>query len=147
MTTVEQVKSKVQRFLTDELGRIEIDRDGDFVVHHESSVVFVRVAARNDKPDADIVIRAFANMVSDVNMTPEVYKWVATEGQDFILGSCAALVDDDGRSGIIQFRDAIVGNDLDPNELFSLVFSVLFTSNSLDDEIVKMFGGKLFLDT
>jgi hypothetical protein len=56
-------------------------------------------------------------------------------------------VDDDGRTGIIQFRDAIVGNDLDPNELFSLVFSVLFTSNNLDDELVKMFGGKLFLDT
>jgi hypothetical protein len=38
MSMIDEIRKKVQRILTDELGRVEIDRDGDYVLHHESAV-------------------------------------------------------------------------------------------------------------
>lgn len=144
MAKVDEVKKKVQRILADELGSVEIDRDGDFVLKHESAVAFVRCRPRNDKPDADIVVRAFCPLVTNVPLTPELFKWVAVDGQSFQFGSCRVLLDDDGKTGRVDFGDTIVGNDLDPNELLNLVFSVVFTSNELDNELRDKFGGTLF---
>jgi hypothetical protein len=96
MSMIEEVRKKVQRILTDDLGRVEIDRDGDFVLHHESAVVFVSLREMSDKPDANIVINAFCPMVINVPLTPEVYKWVATEGQHYFFGHCQIFENENG---------------------------------------------------
>jgi hypothetical protein len=145
MSVIEEVRKKVQRILTDEMGRVEIDRDGDFVLYHESAVVYISLNQMNDKPDSDVVVQSFCNMVVNVRLTPEVFKWVAIEGQQFFFGHCAVVENsDDPTTGRILFRHSIVGNDLDPNELKNLVYVTMFTSNNLDDELKTKFGGKLF---
>jgi hypothetical protein len=145
MSMIEEVRKKVQRILTDDLGRVEIDRDGDFVLHHESAVVFVSLREMSDKPDANIVINAFCPMVINVPLTPEVYKWVATEGQHYFFGHCQIFENDDNEKlGRILFGYSIVGNDLDPNELQNLIFLTMSTGNKLDDMLKDKFGGKLF---
>ena len=148
MTMIEEVRKKVQRILTDEFGRVEIDRDGDYVLHHESAVVFVSLREMGDKPDSNIVVRAFSPLVVDVPLTPDVYKWVATEGQQFFFGHCQLLEDDDNpKLGRILFGYSIVGNDLDPNELLNLIFVAMVTGNQLDDMLKDKFGGKLFSES
>jgi hypothetical protein len=144
MATVDDVKKKVQRILADELGSVEIDRDGDFVVKHESAVTFIQCRPRNNKPDADIVVRAFCPLVTDVPLTPALYEWVAVDGQEYFFGGCRVLRDDNGKTGRVDFGDSIVGGDLDPNELLNLVYSVVFTANALDNELRDKFGGTLF---
>lgn len=145
MSMIEDVRKKVQRILTDEMGRVEIDRDGDFVLHHESAVVFVSLEAMNDNPDANIVIEAFCPMVLNVPLTSDVYKWVAIEGQQFFFGHCKLFINNDNdKLGRILFGYSIVGNDLDPNELKNLVFATMVVANELDDMLKKKFGGKLF---
>jgi hypothetical protein len=145
MNNIEEVRRKVQRILTDELGRVEIDRDGDFVLHNESAVAFISLEMMNDRPDADIVIRSFCPLLVDVKLTPDVYRWVATEGQQYFFGHCQVIEnEDDPKRGRILFRHSIVGNDLDPNELKNLLYVTMFTSNDLDDKLKAMFGGKLF---
>lgn len=148
MSMIEDVRKKVQRILTDELGRVEIDRDGDYVLHHESAVVFVSLREMGDKPDSNVVVRAFSPLVVDVPLTADVYKWVATEGQQFFFGHCQLLEDDDNpKLGRILFGYSIVGNDLDPNELLNLVFVAMVTGNQLDNMLKDKFGGQLFSDT
>lgn len=147
MTKLDEVRGKVQRILTDELNRVEIDRDGDFVVHHESVVAFVHIYPFNEeKADTDIMIRCWAPLVVDVPLTNEVYRWVATEGQSFHNGGCWLAENDDKKTGRIMFRIVIIGNDLDPNELKSAVYRTMFTSNDLDDKLKTMFGGRLFTE-
>ena len=141
------VKGKVQRILADELGSVEIDRDGDFIVKHESAIVFVSVAAFNDKEDSDIVVRCFAPMVTGVPLTPEVFRWVAVEGQRFTFGSCYIRPEENSANGWIYFRYSIVGNDLDSNELLSAVYRTAFTANDFDDKLKEQFGGKLFTES
>ena len=148
MNDIEEVRRKVQRILTDELGRVEIDRDGDFVLHNESAMAFISLRAMNDSPDADIVIRSFCPMLVNVKLTPDVYKWVATEGQQFFFGHCEVIEnDDDPTHGRILFRHSIVGNDLDPGELKNLLYVTMITSNNLDDKLKAMFGGMLFTES
>ena len=148
MSMIEDVRKKVQRILTDDLGRVEIDRDGDFVLHHESAVVFVSLRVMNDNPDANVVISAFCPLVINVPLTPDVYKWIATEGQQFFFGHCQLFVNDDNEKlGRIHFGYSIVGNDLDPNELQNLVYVAMITGNQLDDMLKDKFGGQLFSNT
>jgi hypothetical protein len=145
MSIIEDVRKKVQRIITDTMGRVEIDRDGDFVLHHESAVVFIRLRPMNDKPDANIVINAFSPMVVNVPITPDVYKWVATEGQYYHFGHCKMFLNDDNEKlGRILFGHSIVGNDLDPNELQNLIYSTMVVANELDNMLKDKFGGKLF---
>lgn len=146
MITVDEVRNKVQRILTEELGRVEIDRDGDFVVYHESTVTFIKVYAFNETDDADIIVRCECPMLVDVPLTPELYKWVATLGQAFQIGSCWLNPNDDEKSGWLYFRYAIVGNDLDPNELLGALYRTVFTADDLDDMLKREFGGKLFTE-
>jgi hypothetical protein len=148
MNMTDTVKGKVQRILADELGSVEIDRDGDFIVKHESTMVFVSVFAFNDDDeDSDIVVRCLAPMVTGVPLTPEVFKWVAVDGQRFHFGSCFITPEEDPANGWIYFKYAIVGNDLDSNELLSAVYRTAFTANDFDDKLKEQFGGKLFTES
>lgn len=146
MSLVDTVKGKVQRMLAEELGSVKIDRDGDFIITHESAVVFVSVFAFNDDEDSDIVIRCTSPMIKDAPLTSELTKWVAIEGQRFSFGGCNLNPNEDGTTAWIYFRYSIVGNDLDQNELLSAVYRTVFTSNNLDDELKAKFGGELFTE-
>lgn len=144
MTMTDSVKGKVQRILADALGSVEINREGAFVVRHESTVTFVEVFPINETEDADIVVRVVCPMVTAVNMTADVMRWVAIEGQQFHFGSCYVNPDTDSSTGWIYFRYSIVGNDLDPNELIGALYRTVNTANDLDDILKDKFGGKLF---
>ena len=148
MSTLDSVKMKVQRILTDGLGKVEVDRDGDYIVRYESAVTFVSVyLQQEDDPDSDVVIRCYSLMVVEVPVTPAVFKWVATEGQDFAFGGSYMVMRDDEKECFIGFRYTIVGNDLDPHELVSAVIRVTTTANRLDDELKAKFGGRLFSES
>jgi hypothetical protein len=148
MSMIDEIRKKVQRILTDELGRVEIDRDGDYVLHHESAVVFVSLQERGEEANVDVIIRAFCPLVVNVPITTEVFKWVATEGQSFFFGSCVLFLEDENEKfGRINFGYSIVGNDLDPNELQNLIYSVMFTGNTLAEVLKGKFGGLLFSET
>jgi len=138
MALIDDVKNKVQRILVDDLGKVEIDRDGDFVVRYESAVTFIQVNSRELREnETQIVVRAFCPLIENVKVTPALYEWVATAGQDFLFGGCQVLLDDDGKTCRVDFGDTILANDLDPNELLNLVFCVVFTSNELDNMLQK----------
>lgn len=140
--TVEQVKEKVQRILVEALGSVSIDKDGDFFVRHESTVVYVRVSELRD--DATIV-KSWAILLNDVPLTPEVYRWVATEGQEYFFGH-ARLVETEEGKGRIQFEHILLGDYLDPDELEWAVIALGNTADQLDDELKAKFGGSRFIE-
>ena len=140
--TVEQVKEKVQRILVEALGSVSIDKDGDFFVRHDSTVVYVRVSELRD--DATIV-KSWAILLNDVPLTPEVYRWVATEGQEYFFGH-ARLVETEEGKGRIQFEHILLGDFLDPDELEWAVIALGNTTDQLDDELKAKFGGSRFIE-
>jgi hypothetical protein len=55
-------------------------------------------------------------------------------------------LNDDGRTGILGFEHAILGDHLDAPELHQAVAAVGFTADRLDDELQARFGGKRLAD-
>jgi hypothetical protein len=141
MATVDQVKNKIQRMLTNRFGTVKIDKDGDFVVVFESAVVFVRVSQWTD---TQTIVTIQCPLVVDVKISPELTFWIASEGQKFIFGSCRLNPDENQKSGWIYFEHNLLGDDLDEPELMEALDAVVLTSNKLDNELVGKFGGKLF---
>lgn len=142
MTAVDQTRNKVQRILTSKLGRVEVDRDGDFVVRHESAVAFVSV--REGFGDGTLVdVRC--PMVKGVKITNELCRWVATEGQDFKIGGTYLMEESDNdKQCWIFFHYSLTADDLDESELMNAVFAIVFTAQELDNELQDKFGGELF---
>jgi hypothetical protein len=140
--TATQVREKAQRILTDALGTVQVDGDGDFVIQEESAVTFVRVA---DWDDENTVVRVWSIMAVDVPLSDELFRWAATEGQDFLFGSCSVIEGDDG-TGEVHFTHHLLGDFLDPDELILATAAVAATANGLDDLVKARFGGRLFTD-
>ena len=130
MAKVDDVKAKIQRMLTNRFGSVRIDKDGDFIVKNESAVVFVGVRLWRDE---DVIVSFRCPLIRDVEITDALCRWVAIEGQNYILGSCRINPDADGKTGWVYFRTSILGNDLDESELFESLDAVALTSNSLDE--------------
>jgi len=135
---VRAVREKVQRYLTDFLGTIQIDRDGDFTFRHGSARVFVSVAEFG--PDKTVV-RITAPTNSEVTPTPDFYHYVATENK-YVFGSMVA-VESQGKAGVL-FKHSLLGDTLDPDELLLAVGLVAGTADEIDNEIKSRFGGRVF---
>lgn len=143
MSLAEQVTVKVQRMLANRFGSVRVDKDGDFVVTWESAVVFVR-AREWGNDQAVVSIRC--PLVMDVPMTEALCRWVAVEGQHFVLGRTRLNPSQDGNTAWIYFENTILADDLDESELMESLDAVVITSNKLDNELQTKFGGTLFGD-
>ena len=142
MPTIEETHSKVQRLLLAKFGRVELDKNNNFIVQHESAVVFVRVSEGFD--DDGTMVQFDCPLVTGVEITNELCFWIATEGSKYRLGSVCLTPDSDGGHGLVTFEYSIVSDDLDESELIHGLFAVVYTANKLDNEVQNMFGGELF---
>jgi len=141
--SIDQVKAKVQRILTETFGSVSVDQDGDFFTRFDSAVVYIRPF---EKSDEVTLVRTWSIMLRDVPLTPEVYRWVATEGQAFFFGR-AQLFEEEGGKGSIHFSHNLLGDFLDPEELQWAVIALGNSANELDDQLQSRFGGRKFLDS
>lgn len=132
------VKDKVQRYLTDLLQNVQIDREGDFNFRHGSAHVFVRVAPIGDE-HTFVAVWAHTNL--EVPASPELYQYIAT-GNQFRFGYMKCR-EEDGKVSIV-FAHHLLGDFLDPDELKTTVVLVAQTADQIDDEIMTKFGGRRF---
>jgi len=141
MANLDAIRSRVQRMLTDSFDRVEIDRDGDFVIRYESAVTYVSV---EEGFGDGSVVSLRCPLICDVKITDQLCRWVATEGQRFLLGGCYLNPNENPTTGWVFFKYSITADDLDESELKNAVGAVVVTSNRLDNELRDRFGGKLF---
>lgn len=138
MANVEATRGRVQRMLTDLLGTVEVDSDGDFTFQHESSRVFVRVLPWTE--DSTVVhVVAYTNL--EVPPSPELFRFIATF-DEYAFGHLGAS-EQEG-SVMVTFSETLLGEFLDPEELKTAVLGVALGANEIDDKIVSRFGGRTF---
>lgn len=138
--SVEEVRSKVQRILMGEFGSVRTLANDDFVLENESAVGFVRVI---DWGDGDTIVKVYSPMLSDVTISPALYEWVATEGQQRWFAHARVFPDQENpKVGLLAWEYDLLGNFLDADELLHCVGQVMVGANNLDDELQKQFGGR-----
>lgn len=147
MSTVEQVSQKVQRMLATAFTDVRLTTSG-FAVPHGSSQVLVDVRdwGVDSKGEPQTLVYMWAPLGREVKMTPELYKWAATEGQDKYFGSVHVYPAENGETGNVTFEHTLLGDFLDPMELETAVAMVFFSADALDEIIHEKFGGKRFTD-
>lgn len=150
------VKDKVQRFAKQLFNIVELNDDGSLSIPYESTHVFIEVfdTSSNDpefntfKKENDLsfsIVNVWAMVLMDVKPTNDLYKWVATEGQEFDYGSFKVLVRDDGLANVI-YRSTIGGDSLDAGELKQALLAVASTADNNDENLKSLFGGKTVSD-
>lgn len=132
------VKEKVQRYLADAFGTVQVDRDGDFTFRHGSARVFIRVAELGtDKT----VVAMWAPTNKDIPPGPELFRYLATNNA-YTFGSLMA-VEREGKVNVV-FKHSMLGDTLDPDELVMAAVLLAGTADTVDDEIKQKFGGHVF---
>lgn len=142
MSAVDQTRAKVQRIYTQKLGSVEIGRDYDFIIRHGSAVLFVTVS-KGFGPDGTIV-KLLIPLVTNVPVTDELFRFVATEGQGYMIGTLRVNVNDDQKTAWMSLGHCLIGDDLDESELNHATGALVNTADDLDNELRERFGGKLY---
>jgi len=133
-------REKVRRMLTDKLGSVMVTNDDRFLVRHNSAVVFISV---EEGFGDGTIVKVEAPLISKVDITLDLLKWIAFDGQNFKIGGCILLTDEAGK-GMIIFKYTLTADDLDESELMNAVLGVTFVSDDLDNKLRDRFGGELF---
>jgi hypothetical protein len=139
---VEAVKAKIQSILT-QRGTVQIDRDGDFSIGLGSARAFVRV--REYGNGQATVVLVFAQVLLNVPLTPDLYKYVALHSDDLVFGHLV-LAEMDDNTGMLLISHTLLGDYLDEDELLYAVYGVAGAADEFDDKLQQQFGGKRFTD-
>lgn len=134
------VREKVQRFLADSFGTVQVTADGELSIRHESARVLVNCWTHGD--DAAVFVNITCPVLFQVKETPALFEYIATHADDKVFGHLHARRFDDGIS--VFNSHTLLGDYLDQQELESACLVVLMTANELDDELQAQFGGTRF---
>jgi len=150
------VKDKVQRFAKQLFNIVEINDDGSLSIPYESTHVFIEVhdttstdpdfaAFKKENDLSNSIVSVWAMVTMDVKPTNELYKWIATEGQEFDYGSFKVVPRDDGFVNVV-YRCTLSGDKLDAGELKQALLAVASTADNNDESIKSRFGGNTVSD-
>lgn len=157
MSEIELVKSKVARYLKEIFPSAEQNEQSHWTVSFESTRVWIAIEKgfipKSDKNKnwhmkhdiPNILVKVWATILVNVPRSPGLFKWVATEGQNWMLGGTRVVLGNEGECSLL-FTYSIAGETMDPGEFKNAVMSVVTVANHLDDIAQEKFGGKRFID-
>jgi len=147
MGVKEDVQQKVLTMLTEGMGlHVNVAKGGMLRIqfNDSSTAVFIEVDTWG-KDNQLVAVSATSPLLFKVPGTPELFKWVATEGAVKYFGHVTAE-EEDGGTYFLKFRTTFRGEYLDEEELETLVYATHVVADEWDDELQKQFGGQRWSD-
>jgi hypothetical protein len=141
VSQVDKVKKKVHKLLTDEFGKVIVDAAGKYEFPYESTLMTVEV---NEFLDDQTLVEFAALIAIDSKSNSDVLAWCNAKNMALRLGSVYHM--QDGKSNLTLLGHSILGDDLDPAELFTSLKLLTVVADGLDDEFIAEFGGKRYED-
>lgn len=139
---VTEKRREIGRALERIFGQVDVDDDGDFVFVEGTAFGWANVYEWGEGSSVFIV---HAQVLLNVRLTPELYRYAATE---FFMFGCMRVNEDPERSGYgsLIFTDTILANDIDDSEIEAAVALVVMTAADRGPQLKKQFGGKVSSD-
>ena len=141
MSQVDKVKKQVHKLLTDEFGKVILDKEGKYEFPYESTLMTVEV---NEFMDNQTLVEFVALIAMDSKSNADVFAWCNSKNMMLRLGSVYHM--QSGKNNLTLLGHSILGDDLDPAELFTSLRLLTIVADSLDDEFIAEFGGKRYED-
>lgn len=141
---VTETREKIQRWVADDLGGIEVNRDGGMTFRAGSSRVWIKVHPLGEDGE-ETAVEIYSFVLTGVSPSAEFYEWVARSMTTYRFGTFFVIdsSEDDGTVDLL-FRTTLLGTYIDPPELEVAYQSVAFTADKADDELQERFGGERF---
>jgi hypothetical protein len=141
-TAVLLLKDKVQRYLGEIVGRVEVDSDGDFTFRQGSSRIYIRCGPW---PDTDnTLVHLTVPVLLECKPTPALFEHVATHSDDYLFGHLSAVYRDELVD--IYLTHTLLGDYLDLEELRHGVLAMAVTGDRIDNALQEQFGGRVLHD-
>lgn len=141
MAKVTDVQRKVHNILTSEFGSVTVDKDGAFRFPYESTVVNVSV---EDFGNDETLVKLDGLIALDSKSGSAVYEWCNQVNSTLAFGTVVHL--ESGKSNVTIIKYALLGDFLDPEELFNALRGIVLLADNLDDKFISEFGGKRYED-
>jgi len=93
-----------------------------------------------DWGDDQTIVKVSSTVLWKVPLVPDLFQWVATEGQSRLFAHYRVYIDEDG-TGDLMLEHDLLGEFLDPPELIEAVYSVMIGADSMDEDLQSRFGG------
>lgn len=141
MSKVDKVTKKIHKMLNDQFGKVTINSDGRFEFPYESTIMHVEVT---EFLKDQTLVEFDALIAADSMSNADVLDWCNTANITLKFGTMIHIAN--GKQNITILRHAILGDDLDSDELFTSLRMLILVADKLDDEFVGKFGGKRYED-
>lgn len=135
----EQLSRQVGDFLLSHFPGSREDRPGEWTVRNESARVYVTLSA--GLGPAGGLLSVQCPLVHRVPVSAELFRWVATTGQDHTVGRVFLVMSGEHDTCELWFGHTCILDVLVPSHLLGSVYPVLTTSNDLDNHLQARFGG------
>lgn len=138
---VDKVKKIVNKLLLDQFGKVTADAEGKYEFPYESTLMTVQVT---EFLEGQTLIEFTALIAVDSKSNSDVLAWCNAKNMALRIGSAYHV--QDGKNNLTLLGHAILGDDLDPAELFTSLRMLTIVADQLDDEFIGKFGGKRYED-
>src|SRR5262245_53702902 len=138
---ISDVRDRVSTIMSELVGGLQLNPGGDLSFTYETVTVYVNVRPFGDE---STVVNVFSFTNAGLGPSTELYEFIARHSGDFVFGHLAIL-DQDGSEDeiVLVFRQTLLGDYLDAEELAAAVAAVAATADDIDDQVKERFGGRL----
>lgn len=138
--TVEDLRSRIEGYLREKKVGFEIRPDGSYKVRHGSTAVLIIPRPWAEKHLLVQLVSAVALNITQI--TPELTRFLAEENHNLLFGKFSL----DPKNNAVWYEHSLLGDNLDPEELFSAIVTIVSTADQYDEKITGMAGGQRVAD-
>lgn len=139
--TVEEIRSKVEKYLRQMELNYEVKSNGTFWVRQGSTAVILNPVQWGDNDQT--LVKLLAPVAMDAtNISPKLTHFLAEKNNELLFGKFSL----DSKNKSIWYEHVLLGDFLDKEELFTAITAVALTADEFDEQIAEMCGGKRMVD-
>jgi hypothetical protein len=136
---IEQLRSKIGRYLRTDNLHYEVRPNGDYGVRHGSTMVFIQPRMWGDLT----LVQLLAPVSLEIStVTPQLTRYLCEMNNEMLFGKFSL----DVREKAIWCEHTLLRDFLDPDELLVAVESIVTAADDHDEKVAEMSGGKRAID-
>jgi len=138
MEKFQRVQAKVRRILVEEFGKLISEDQDAFIFECNDAILTLSFLRHDPTDDEGRIFLEFGAQVAFVDeVTDELKSWIAFKGAEFLIGTFVLEKVGDGAGVIFRYR--ILGDDIDPSEIYVASYAIAETVNIFGPEFESGF--------
>ena len=133
MEKFQRIQAKVKRILVEEFGKLISEDEEAFIFECNDAIVTLSFIRHDPSDEEGRIFLEFGAQVAFVDeVTDELKSWIAFRGAEFLIGTFVLQKVGEGAGVIFRYR--MLGDDIDPSEIYVASYAVAETVNIFGPE-------------